>query len=172
MPFLIQLHLTMFFALLVAGTICTFWGLGLFIARYRTMKNIALEVESAKEQKNAADTTQAAPETSDTQTHAQAHRTLISPLYRSALKVTAYLALIQAIIGGLVYFFLPDTRPQGTDQLHYVYGGLVLLIIPLALIYMTGKPEHLRRDFLFLIGAALVVAAAAVRAAMTGGFQF
>ena len=162
MPFLINLHITMFFALLVAGTICTFWGLGLFIARYQAMKKVALEAESSKESKDTAGSAPAA-----TDTPAPSHPSLISPLFRSALKVTAYLAALQAIIGGLIYFFLPNNRPA--DQLHYVYGLLVLLAIPVAFIYMSGKPDRLRRDMLILILAALVVAAAAVRAAMTGG---
>jgi hypothetical protein len=162
MPFLINLHITMFFVLLVAGTICTFWGLGLFIARYQAMKQAALEVESSKEPKDNAGS---APSATDAP--APSRPPLISPLFRSALRVTAYLAGLQAIIGALIYFFLPNNRPA--DQLHYVYGLLVLLAIPVAFIYMSGKPERLRRDMLFLILAALVVAAAAVRAAMTGG---
>lgn len=165
MPFLIDLHITMFFALLAAGTICTVWGLALFIARYQAMKNAALEAGHASEQKKEADNTPAA-----TDTPAPPRRSLISPLFRSALRVTGYLALIQVVIGGLIFFFLPNNRPA--DQLHYVYGLVVLLAVPLALTYISGKPEHVRRDMLFLIGAALVVAAAAVRAALTGGFQF
>jgi hypothetical protein len=93
----------------------------------------------------------------------------ISSIYRSALRVTAAMALIQAIIGAVLLFIFHQSP---TDQLHYVYGGLVFLAIPIALIYGTGKPEHIRRDLLFLVIAALVVAAAAVRAAMTGGYQF
>lgn len=189
MPFLIDLHITMFFALLAAGTICTVWGLALFIARYQAMKNAALEAGRASKQQNEADNTPAAPAASaqagasrpkpkpqaDTpqaapDTQALPRRSLISPLFRSALRVTGYLALIQVVIGGLIFFFLPNNRPA--DQLHYVYGLVVLLAIPLALTYISGKPEHVRRDMLFLIGAALVVAAAAVRAALTGGFQF
>jgi hypothetical protein len=167
MPFLINLHITMFYALLIAGTICAFWGLGLFIARYQAMKKVALEVESSKEPKDQEprDNAGSAPTAADTP--ARPRPPLISPLFRSALKVTAYLALLQAVIGGLIYFFLPAYRPA--DQLHYVYGILVLLAIPVAFIYMSGKPEHLRRDMLILILAALVVAAAAVRAALTGG---
>ncbi len=176
MPFLINLHITMFFALLIAGTICTIWGLVLFIARYQAMKKAALEAASAGEQRSDADTPAAAANAAadttaaTTNTQAQSRAPLISPLFRSALKVTGYLALIQVVIGGLIFFFLPNNRPA--DQLHYVYGLVVLLAIPLALTYMSGKPEHIRRDMLFLIGAAIVVAAAAVRAALTGGFQF
>ncbi len=94
--------------------------------------------------------------------------TTVSSIYRSALRVTAAMALIQGIIGGIL--FLTGARPP--DELHYVYGLLVFLAVPLALIYRSGKPEHIRRDLLILAFASLVVAAAAVRAALTGGFQF
>ena len=94
--------------------------------------------------------------------------TSISSIYRSALRVTAAMALIQALIGATLYL----TGARAADQLHYVYGIVVLIAIPLALIYRSGKPEHIRRDLLILAFAALVVAAAAVRAALTGGFQF
>ena len=94
--------------------------------------------------------------------------TTVSSIDRSALRVTAAMALIQAIIGATLYL----TGARADDQLHYVYGIVVLILIPLALIYRSGKPEHVRRDLLFLACAALLVAAAAVRAAMTGGFQF
>jgi hypothetical protein len=167
MPFLINLHITMFYALLIAGTICTFWGLGLFIARYQAMKKVALEAESSKEPKDQEAKDNAGSTPAATDAPARSRPPLISPLFRSALRVTSYLALLQGIIGGLIYFFLPAYRPA--DQLHYVYGILVLLAIPVAFIYMSGKPERLRRDMLILILAALVVAAAAVRAAMTGG---
>lgn len=127
MNFLILLHRYMFYFLFVAGTVCTFWGLGLLIFRR------------------------------------QARR--VSAPFRSALIVTAGMALIQAAIGGLI--FLLGSRPS--DQLHYVYGGLVLLAVPVAFVYATGKSERVRRDLLYLVIAAIVVAAAAVRAALTGG---
>ncbi|HEY7351009.1 MAG TPA: hypothetical protein VH599_22055 [Ktedonobacterales bacterium] len=163
MQFLINLHITMFFALVVAGTICTIWGLALFIARNQAMKKAAPEGASASEQQDAAGNTPAA-----TETPAQPRQPLINPIFSSALRVTAGLALLQAIIGAAL--FLIGNRPP--DQLHYVYGLVVLFAIPAALIYLSGKPEHIRRDLLMLAFAALVVAAAAVRAALTGGFQF
>jgi hypothetical protein len=129
-PFLIDLHIALFFFLLGAGTICALWGLGLLIFRPQSRS--------------------------------------ISPLFRNALRVTAAAALIQALIGAVLFF----TGGGAPDQLHYVYGALVLLAIPLALIYRSGKAEHIRRDMLILAFAALVVAAAAVRAATTGGFHF
>jgi uncharacterized membrane protein len=88
----------------------------------------------------------------------------ISPAYRSALTVTGGMALIQAAIGGLL--FLLGNRPS--DQLHFVYGAVVLLAVPVAFVYISGKSEHVRRDLLYLVIAAIVVAAAAVRAYMTG----
>ncbi len=194
MEFLIRLHLSMFYILVTAGTICTIWGLGLLIARYRAMKQVALEVGASGAQQDVAGGTQPATDTSsgegsspkakaarvsDQPTVAAAQvsatppasheipprrQSLISPLYRSALKVTGYLALIQAILGGVLW--LTGARPA--DQLHIVYGIVVLLAVPVAFVYMTGKPERMRRDLTFLIIAALVVAAAAVRAWMTG----
>lgn len=88
----------------------------------------------------------------------------VSPLFRSALTVTAGMALIQAAIGGLIY--LMGGRPS--DMLHFVYGALVLLAVPVAFVYASGKSERVRRDLLYLVIAAIVVAAAAVRAALTG----
>lgn len=126
MDFLILLHRFMFYFLLVAGTVCTLWCLGLLIFRRQAKR--------------------------------------ISPIFRSALTVTGGMALIQAAIGGLL--FLLGGRPS--DQLHYVYGGLVLLAVPVAFVYASGKSERVRRDLIYLLIAAIVVAAAAVRAAMTG----
>jgi|GEM_PF-1914233 len=194
MDFLIRLHLSMFYVLVTAGTICTFWGLGLLIARYQAMKKVALEVGNRGAQQGVAGNTLPATDAPPIQDHmpkmkaargsatppaadaqgsatppastaaAPRRQSLISPLFRSALKVTGYLALIQAILGGVLW--LTGARPA--DQLHIVYGIVVLLAVPVAFVYMTGKPERMRRDLTFLIIAAVVVAAAAVRAWMTG----
>ncbi len=72
--------------------------------------------------------------------------------------------MIQAALGGLLVAL--GGRPA--DSLHYVYGILVLVAIPVAYTYASGKIEHSRRDLLFLVIAAVVVAAAAVRAYATG----
>jgi len=143
--FLVTLHLSMFYVLVTAGTICTFWGLGLLIARWRAGKATSAGQERASEQQTPG-------------------RLPISPIYRSAIRITGLLALIQAILGGILYLL----HGKPADNLHYVYGLLVLLAIPAASVYLTGKPEKAQRDLIVLIVAALILAAAAVRAFMTG----
>ena len=169
--FLVHVHLSMFFVLVTAGTICFLWGLGILIFR-RPASGAAV----ASEQRSVVD--QAAPVNAEgaSDTPAQTKKEegappspapakpAISPLFRSAIRVTGYLALFQAVLGGILV--LMGGRP--TDQLHYVYGLVVLLAVPVASVYAMGKREQARRDLVFLIIAALVVAAAAVRAFMTG----
>lgn len=155
--FLVRLHLSMFFVLVTAGTLCTFWGLGLLILRRQTSKATITGQEGATEQPAAANAEAAAEQPTP-------GRLPISPLYRSALRITGLLALIQAILGGVLVLM----HGQPKDQLHYVYGIVVLLAVPAASVYLTGKPEKAQRDLIVLIIAALIVAAAAVRAFMTG----
>jgi heme A synthase len=103
----------------------------------------------------------------------------IREYFRYALLVTAGLGALQAVFGGLL--LLMGQRPA--DALHYVYGGIVLLAIPVAYAYSgeapAGSPSgtanvlrdqngHLRREVIIYTIAALAVAAAAIRAWMTG----
>ena len=83
-------------------------------------------------------------------------------VFRVLLIITAALGLIQAIIGGLMY--LNGARPG--DGLHYVYGGIVLLAIPVAYVY--SDQAQVRRDIIIMVIAALAVIGAAIRALMTG----
>jgi len=83
-------------------------------------------------------------------------------VFRVLLSVTAALGLLQAIIGGLMY--LQGARPG--DGLHYVYGGIVLLAIPVAYVY--SDQHQVRRDIIIMVIAAVAVIGAAVRAFMTG----
>ncbi len=180
--FLIHLHLSMFYVLVTAGSICALWGVGLLVAGRRAGKAAAEHESSIGEQKVAVNAREATTEkptpapqdqattreavstdAGTTNQPAQARPT-ISPLFRSALKVTGYLALIQALLGGLLV--LMGAAPK--DPLHFVYGIVVLLAVPVAFIYTTGKPEQARRDLIILLIAAVVVAAAAVRAFATG----
>lgn len=93
--------------------------------------------------------------------------------FRYALIVTAALGVLQAIFGALL--LLMGQRPA--DSLHYVYGLIVLLAIPVAYAYSgeaptgtsaQGRFAHIRREVIILTIAALAVAAAAIRAWMTG----
>lgn len=184
--FLIQLHLNMFFVLLAAGSLCAIWGLVLlFMSRSRPGAALApagqqgAEVSQAEQKTaEASDASQepAAAETVGHQAEQQSvespspasppasRKSAIPPIYRSALVVTGGLALLQAALGGLLVAFGATPR----DSLHYVYGIVVLVAVPVAFTYMSGKLERSRRDLLFLVIAAVVVAAAAVRAYATG----
>ena len=169
--FLVHVHLSMFFVLVTAGTICFLWGLGILIFRRPASRTaVAAEQRDAVGQPVSVNAEGAsAPSAQTKKEEGTASSTMpakpaISPLFRSAVRVTGYLALFQAVLGGIL--FLMGGRP--TDQLHYVYGLVVLLAVPVASVYATGKREQARRDLIILLIGALVVAAAAVRAFMTG----
>jgi heme A synthase len=88
--------------------------------------------------------------------------------WRITLIFTAIVALLQGVFG--ILLVLLGQRPgTGTDlyYLHYVYGGIVALAIPVALTYATSG-KNVRRDVLVFSLAALVLFAAGFRAWMTG----
>ncbi len=90
-------------------------------------------------------------------------------LWRYLLWLTAILGALQGVLG-LTMGAMGQKPGTGTGlyYLHYVYGGIVALVIPIvAMTYTTGG-KNLRRDLLILSIAALVLAAAGVRAWMTG----
>ena len=89
-------------------------------------------------------------------------------LWRYLLWLTAILGAIQGLLG-LTLIAMGQKPGTGTGlyYLHYVYGGIVALAIPIALTYTTNG-KNLRRDLLVFSIAALVLAAAGVRAWMTG----
>lgn len=82
--------------------------------------------------------------------------------FRVLLIITAALGAVQAILGGLMY--LQGARPG--DGLHYVYGGIVLLAIPVAYVY--SDQAQVRRDIIIMVIAIVAVIGAAIRALMTG----
>lgn len=84
-------------------------------------------------------------------------------IFRAMMWVTAGLGVIEAIFGGLLFL----TGPHPDDALHFVYGGIVLLAIPVAYIYSDQK--QVRRDLIIMVIAIVAVVGAAVRALMTGG---
>src|SRR5437763_15097357 len=88
--------------------------------------------------------------------------------WRILLIVTAVDALLQGLFG--VILVLLGQKPDGGTglyYLHYVYGGIVALAIPVALTYATGG-KHPRRDLLIFSIVSLVLVAAALRALTTG----
>lgn len=88
---------------------------------------------------------------------------LLTRIFRIMLWVTAGLGVLQPIFGGLIY--LTGARPE--DPLHYVYGGLVLLAIPVAYVYSDQK--QVKRDLWIMLFAVIIVTGAAFRALATGG---
>lgn len=95
----------------------------------------------------------------------------VQKAWRILLIVTAALSGIQALLG-ITLVTLGLKPGTGTDlyYLHYVYGAIVALGIPVAVTYATGGQKP-RRDMLIFSIAALVLLAAGVRAFMTGPAQ-
>jgi hypothetical protein len=83
-------------------------------------------------------------------------------IFRYGLIATFALGALQAVLGGLL--FLLGGRPA--NQLHYVYGLLVLVLIPVAWVY--SDQNRVRRDIVIMTIVVLAVVAAGVRALMTG----
>lgn len=95
-------------------------------------------------------------------------QTIIRP-WRISLIVTAIVGLLQALLGIILVLMGQKPGPAGDSlyYLHYVYGGIVALAIPVAVTYATGGKQP-RRDLLIFSIVSLVLVAAAVRALMTG----
>lgn len=99
---------------------------------------------------------------SDEDTPSGSAAPLFTRAFRWLLIATASLGALQAVIGGLI--FLTGARPG--EPLHFVYGGIVLLAIPVAYVYSDQK--QVRRDLIIMVIAIVAVIGAAVRALMTG----
>ncbi len=89
-----------------------------------------------------------------------------NPSWRISLTVTAVVGLLQALLG--IVLLLLGQKPAGGSlyYLHFVYGGIVALAIPVAITYATGG-KNPRRDMLIFSIAALIIVAAGARALMT-----
>ena len=88
--------------------------------------------------------------------------------WRTTLIITAIIAALQALLG--IILVLLGQRPgtgTGLYYLHYVYGAIVVLAIPVAVTYATGTKNQ-RRDILIFSIASLILVAAALRALTTG----
>lgn len=90
---------------------------------------------------------------------------VINQPWKIALIVTAIIGLLQGLLGVLLVML--GQKPGGGSlyYLHYVYGAIVLLAIPVAYTYAS---KNVRRTILILSLAALIIAAAGARAMMTG----
>ena len=82
--------------------------------------------------------------------------------FRRLLWVTAGIGILQALIGGIL--FVGGERPA--DNLHFVYGLIVLGAIPVAYVYSDQKA--VRRDIIIMVIAVVAFIGAGVRALMTG----
>ena len=89
--------------------------------------------------------------------------------WRISLIVTLVLGLLQGVFG--VTLLLLGQKPGGGTglyYLHYVYGGIVALGIPLIWLSFTTNGKNRRQDLLIYSIGALVLLAAGIRAWMTG----
>lgn len=88
--------------------------------------------------------------------------------WRIALIFTGIVAFLQALFG-IILLLLGQHPGTGTGlyYLHFVYGGIVALALPVAITYATGGKKP-RRDILLFSIIALVLVAAALRAFVTG----
>jgi heme A synthase len=97
------------------------------------------------------------------------HRTeTLSPPWRIALIVTGCVAALQGLLG--ITLVIMGERPgtgTGLYWLHYVYGAIVVFILPVAVTY-SSSGKNVRRDVLIFSIAVLILVAAAIRAMMTG----
>jgi heme A synthase len=95
-------------------------------------------------------------------------QTIIRP-WRISLIFTAVVSLLQALLGITLVLLGQRPGPPGDSlyYLHFVYGGIVALAIPVAVTYATAG-KNPRRDLLIYSLVCLVLVAAAVRALMTG----
>ncbi len=89
--------------------------------------------------------------------------------WRIMLIITLILGLLQAVFGlTMVAMGQKPGGGIGLYYLHYVYGGIVALGIPLVWISFTTNGKDKRKDMLFYSIATLIMVAAAVRAWQTG----
>jgi heme A synthase len=87
---------------------------------------------------------------------------------RIAMIVTLAIGCLQGLLGVVqVLLGLKPGGGTGLYYLHYVYGAIVVLALPVALTYTTSG-KNARRDLLIFSLGALILAAAAVRAWVTG----
>jgi heme A synthase len=93
---------------------------------------------------------------------------LVKP-WRIMLIITVALGILQGLFGLIMVF--ASLKPGGGKNLyylHYVYGGIVALGLPLTWLSFTTNGKDQRKDLLIYSIAALVLVAAAIRAWMTG----
>jgi len=170
--FILTLHSYNVYLVILAGAVTGIWGLILFFTSKKPAQSVSKPAvkdgDAATESQPVA--TEAAPASvavvaSDISERAKP--------WRKALIVTVVLALLQGVLGITMVIMGKKPGPPGDSlyYLHFVYGGIVALVIPVATTYATGG-KNVRRDVLIYSLAALLLTAAAVRAWMTGPAVF
>ncbi len=159
-----NLHFFNMVLVLASGTITAIWG---FILYFFVLKKVQapMVTETAAGARGIEETPAISREVEKA---GKGERPAALRPWNIALTVTAIVALLQALLG--ITLVLLGQRPgTGTDlyYLHYVYGAIVAVSIPVAITYTTSG-KHIRRDVLILSLAALVLVAAGIRALMTG----
>lgn len=82
--------------------------------------------------------------------------------YRATLVLTEGLFILQGLVGIAIYF--AGSRPH--DPLHWLYGPLLVIALPIAASYLSGRDS--RREAMVYGLAALFMFGLAIRAYMTG----
>jgi len=82
--------------------------------------------------------------------------------YRATLVLTEGLFIVQGLVG--IAMFLGGSRPH--DPLHWLYGPLLVIVLPIAASYLSGRDN--RREALVYGLASLFMFGLAIRAYMTG----
>ena len=140
MSLILQLHQLMFFVVLALGAVMLICGLALIW--------LALGVRVDEDAAAAGAT--------------GGSLGLVRTIFRRVTAVTAGAGVVQAVLGGVL--FLGGKRPA--DNLHLVYGLIVLIAIPVAYAYSDQK--QVRRDIIIMTIAAVAIIGAAIRAFVTG----
>ncbi len=161
-----NLHFINMALVLASGTVTAIWG---FILYFFVLKKGQPTATAVAE---GATGTEQREETASpgrqVEKAGKAERPAALKPWNIALTVTAIVSILQALLG--ITLVLLGQRPgtgTGLYYLHYVYGAIVALSIPVAITYTTSG-KHIRRDVLILSLAALILVAAGVRALMTG----
>jgi heme A synthase len=170
--FILTLHTYNVYLVILAGAITGIWGLIIF---FRT-KSIDPD-RSKPALKDAVAGSESKPDTNEVvpasvSSFATEFSARTKP-WRRMLTITVVLSLLQGVFGIIMVIMGKKPGPPGFDlyYLHFVYGGIVALVIPVATTYATGGKKP-RRDLLVYSLAALILTAAAVRAWMTGPAVF
>jgi len=170
--FILTLHSYNVYLVILSGAITGIWGLIIF---FRT-KSINPDrskpaiKDATAESESKPDSTEVVP---DNASGFAAEFSARTKLWRRILTITIVLSLLQGVFGIIMVIMGKKPGPPGFDlyYLHFVYGGIVALVIPIATTYATGGKKP-RRDLLVYSIAALILTAAAVRAWMTGPAVF